>query len=161
MLFFPKVAHTGSSSPGAGGVEGCRHSLLLPPRPSPPMKLARPRAWRGRRWAAALLLLALAPAAAVGGAAGGAVRGEAGPRAAYYILQGKQIDAPDWPAQYGRYALFICNPASVSAAQLERAKRDRPDAAFLAYTCFGWAYIEAPGENVRPPRREERRTDQN
>ena len=66
-------------------------------------------------------------------------------QAAYYILQGKQIESPDWPAQYSRYALFICNPASVSAAQLERAKRDRPDGVFLAYTCFGWAYIEAPG----------------
>ena len=39
-------------------------------------------------------------------------------QAAYYILQGKQIESPDWPAQYSRYALFICNPA-----QLERAQK--------------------------------------
>lgn len=63
---------------------------------------------------------------------------------AYYSLQGRQVDnATGWPADYADYSLFVCNPASFSAAQLAAARAARPDAVFLAYSCLGWVYLAA------------------
>lgn len=62
------------------------------------------------------------------------------------MLHGQEIDDPAaWPANYSSYAVFVCNPASVSAAQLDAARADRPDAVFLAYYCFGWAWLVDDG----------------
>ena len=60
------------------------------------------------------------------------------------------MEAPEWPARYSAYGLFIVSPQYTSAAQLGRAKADRPDALFLAYTCLGWAYLRAGGCTTFP-----------
>ena len=111
-----------------------------------------------RAWGAAGLGLVglLIGAAALGGAPRAMGARAPGPRAAppgapggrlkaYYILTGKDVEAPEWPDQYASYGLFIVAPQLMSGEQLARAKEDRPGAVFLAYTCLGWAYLRAGG----------------
>ena len=78
------------------------------------------------------------------------MRGSGARLKAFYILTGKDVEAPEWPARYSAYGLFIVSPQYTSAAQLGRAKADRPDALFLAYTCLGWAYLRAGGCTTFP-----------
>ena len=116
---------------------------------------------RRGRWAALGLMGALLAALGwAAPAAGARAAPEAAPAAgreggtgrlkAFYILTGKDVEAPEWPTQYSSYGLFIVSPQYTSAEQLGQAKKDRPDALFLAYTCLGWAYLRAGGCTTFP-----------
>lgn len=92
------------------------------------------------------LLLALVEAAAPGfpmmqidaetiGAEGAAVqsKGSRTTPAAYFLLTFDMLRAPDWPAAYANYSLFITSPTFFSSDLVAKVHQDVPGSKVLAY----------------------------
>jgi len=77
------------------------------------------------------LLLLLAAATAIGGGAAPAPAGNA----YYAITSPAMLAAPEWPAAYRNYSLFVVFD-SITPANLTRMRRDIPHARFLIYHAY-------------------------